>query len=485
MSEQSDISKYLSELNEQQRQAVEYLEGPLLVIAGAGSGKTRVLTYKIMHLLNSGFEPYRILALTFTNKAAREMKSRISIAVGEKAASKLWMGTFHSIFLRILRNHSELIGFSHNFTIYDSADTKSLIKILTQDSKVKIFYFNDVAIIDGNRYKDVEEMGQTVKAIGTLTGAYTGVAGEKRLGVRFRLNEEEKIVMIDTPKTGEPGMSGYVESEDQLTLLKPEGSNNLVGNYILQVPGYNTVCAFKSDAKFATIYPDADDSVHTFSNTVTRGESMKTVAYTTNKNSLLSDFIIWNRDYIPMLNCIVVTHISQSLNEDGDIVYTIGGYGPKGYDERMVNSKVYGDSGEFEKKLESLEIGDVVNYSLNAENEIYKLSIRYKGGDDVVSNEGLYTSQLEPHYTQYDNGVGKYTLTKIIDRVDNVIKVEKTPGLYEYIDVSAVKYISCEKNSKEYIVTPDENKTELGIGKTVLIVVPASSYIPSLIVSYQ
>lgn len=363
--------------------------------------------------------------------------------------------------------------------------TKSLIKILTQDSKVKIFYFNNVAIIDGNRYKDVEEMGQTVKAIGTLTGAYTGVAGEKRLGVRFRLNEEEKIVMIDTPKTGEPGMSGYVESEDQLTLLKPEGSNNLVGNYILQVPGYNTVCAFKSDAKFATIYPDADDSVHTFSNTVTRGESMKTVAYTTNKNSLLSDFIIWNRDYIPMLNCIVVTHISQSLNEDGDIVYTIGGYGPKGYDERMVNSKVYGDSGEFEKKLESLKIGDVVNYALNAENEICNLSIRYKGGDDVVSNEGLYTTQLEPHYTQYDNGVGKYTLTKIIDRVDNVIKVEKTPGLYEYIDVSSVKYISCEKGSKEYVVTPDDNKTELGMGKTVLIVVPASSYIPNLIVSYQ
>ncbi len=152
MSEQSDISKYLSELNEQQRQAVEYLEGPLLVIAGAGSGKTRVLTYKIMHLLNSGFEPYRILALTFTNKAAREMKSRISIAVGEKAASKLWMGTFHSIFLRILRNHSELIGFSHNFTIYDSADTKSLIKNIIKDKGLdeKLYKPSTIASIISN-----------------------------------------------------------------------------------------------------------------------------------------------------------------------------------------------------------------------------------------------------------------------------------------------------------------------------------------------
>lgn len=124
---------YLESLNTQQREAVEYMDGPSLVIAGAGSGKTRVLTYKILHLLRHGYEPYRILALTFTNKAAREMKERIKSVAGEKAASKLMMGTFHSIFLSILRRHAEKIGYRNGFTIYDTTDSKSLIKLIIKD----------------------------------------------------------------------------------------------------------------------------------------------------------------------------------------------------------------------------------------------------------------------------------------------------------------------------------------------------------------
>ena len=124
---------YLDLLNPQQRAAVVYKEGPSLVIAGAGSGKTRVLTYKIVDLIRNGYEPYRILALTFTNKAAREMKERVCTIVGEKVASRLWMGTFHSIFLRILRRHADRIGFKSNFTIYDATDSKSLIKMIIKD----------------------------------------------------------------------------------------------------------------------------------------------------------------------------------------------------------------------------------------------------------------------------------------------------------------------------------------------------------------
>ena len=124
------MDDYLSRLNNQQREAVVYIDGPQLVIAGAGSGKTRVLTYKIVHLLTHGFEPWRILALTFTNKAAREMRERITELVGAGIANKLWMGTFHSIFSRI---HSDRIGFNRNFTIYDSADSKSLIKMIIKD----------------------------------------------------------------------------------------------------------------------------------------------------------------------------------------------------------------------------------------------------------------------------------------------------------------------------------------------------------------
>lgn len=130
----SEISfNYLDLLNPQQRDAVVYKDGPSLVIAGAGSGKTRVLTYKIVDLLSNGFEPYRIMALTFTNKAAREMKERIASAVGTKVSSRLWMGTFHSIFLRLLRSHSDLAGFKQGFTIYDTADTRSLLKIIVKE----------------------------------------------------------------------------------------------------------------------------------------------------------------------------------------------------------------------------------------------------------------------------------------------------------------------------------------------------------------
>lgn len=130
------MEDYLSKLNEQQREAVEYLDGPELVIAGAGSGKTRVLTYKIVHLLAHGYEPWRILALTFTNKAAREMRDRIQGLVGAGVASKLWMGTFHSIFARILRINAERIGFKSNYTIYDSTDSKSLIKTIIKDMRL-------------------------------------------------------------------------------------------------------------------------------------------------------------------------------------------------------------------------------------------------------------------------------------------------------------------------------------------------------------
>ena len=127
------MTDYLDELNESQRAAVLYNEGPSLVIAGAGSGKTRVLTYKIAYLLDNGYEPWSILALTFTNKAAREMKERISRAVGAEKAKYLWMGTFHSVFARILRTEAAALGYSSNFTIYDSSDSKSLIKSLLKE----------------------------------------------------------------------------------------------------------------------------------------------------------------------------------------------------------------------------------------------------------------------------------------------------------------------------------------------------------------
>ncbi|MGQ0827458.1 MAG: ATP-dependent helicase [Bacteroidota bacterium] len=126
-------NNYLSELNSVQREAVECTEGPVMIIAGAGSGKTRVLTYRIAHLMKKGVDPFNILSLTFTNKAAREMKERIAKIVGEGEAKNLWMGTFHSVFARILRVEGEKLGYPSNFTIYDTDDSKNLIKSILKE----------------------------------------------------------------------------------------------------------------------------------------------------------------------------------------------------------------------------------------------------------------------------------------------------------------------------------------------------------------
>ena len=173
----------LNDLNEAQRAAVEYIDGPSLVIAGAGSGKTRVLTYKIAYLLSQGMKPWSIMALTFTNKAAREMKERIGKLVGNDLAQHLYMGTFHSIFSRILRAESEHIGFNNNFTIYDESDSRSLIKAIVKemgldDKKYKpaavhakismaknnlmsaAAYESDAAIFEQNKRAQMPEVGK-------------------------------------------------------------------------------------------------------------------------------------------------------------------------------------------------------------------------------------------------------------------------------------------------------------------------------------
>lgn len=137
---------FLDELNDSQRAAVEYCDGPSLVIAGAGSGKTRVLTYKIAYLLSRGMKPWNILALTFTNKAANEMKQRIGVLVGDDVAKYLYMGTFHSIFSRILRVEAERLGYANNFTIYDESDSRSLIKTIIKEMQLDDKVYKPAAV---------------------------------------------------------------------------------------------------------------------------------------------------------------------------------------------------------------------------------------------------------------------------------------------------------------------------------------------------
>ena len=136
------MEDYLSQLNDSQKLPTIHKNGPIMVIAGAGSGKTRVLTYRIAYLMEMGVDPFSILSLTFTNKAAREMKSRISNIVGESKSKSLWMGTFHSIFARILRSESDLLGYSSNFTIYDTQDSDRLIATIIKELNLIKIYTN-------------------------------------------------------------------------------------------------------------------------------------------------------------------------------------------------------------------------------------------------------------------------------------------------------------------------------------------------------
>ncbi|MBR6981361.1 MAG: UvrD-helicase domain-containing protein [Prevotella sp.] len=141
-----DTQNFLEQLNDSQRQAVEYCDGPSLVIAGAGSGKTRVLTYKVAYLLQLGYKPWSLLALTFTNKAAGEMKQRIANIVGEKLAAYLNMGTFHSIFARILRTEAGHVGYGGNYTIYDETDSRALLKNIIKEMKLDDTKYKPAAV---------------------------------------------------------------------------------------------------------------------------------------------------------------------------------------------------------------------------------------------------------------------------------------------------------------------------------------------------
>ncbi|MGL6269714.1 MAG: UvrD-helicase domain-containing protein, partial [Chitinophagaceae bacterium] len=127
------MQDYLKGLNEQQREAVQHLDGPLMIIAGAGSGKTKVLTTRIAHLLANGVDSFRILALTFTNKAAKEMKERVEHILGNQEARNLYIGTFHSVFARILRSEAQRLGYPSNFTIYDTDDAKNVVKTVINE----------------------------------------------------------------------------------------------------------------------------------------------------------------------------------------------------------------------------------------------------------------------------------------------------------------------------------------------------------------
>ncbi len=180
------MNNYLDQLNEVQREAVIQTDGPVMIIAGAGSGKTRVLTFRIAYLIEKGNDPFNILALTFTNKAAREMKERISKVVGNEARN-LWMGTFHSVFARILRSEADKINYPSNFTIYDSDDSKSLIRDILKEQNLDDKTYKPSAVL--NRISSAKNNlfnWQEYQQNSELTGDDQS-SGKPKMGLLFEL----------------------------------------------------------------------------------------------------------------------------------------------------------------------------------------------------------------------------------------------------------------------------------------------------------
>lgn len=195
--------EYLNELNEEQRKAVVQLEGPVMIIAGAGSGKTRVLTYRVAHLINSGLDPFNILALTFTNKAAKEMRSRIEAMVGPEARN-IWMGTFHSVFAKILRFEAEKIGYPSNFTIYDTADSRNLVKAILKEEQ-----------LDDKTYKPSLVLNRISAAKTNLISANEYVKNDE-LFAEDRMSAKPKLGIIYQKYSERLFRSGSMDFDDLL-----------------------------------------------------------------------------------------------------------------------------------------------------------------------------------------------------------------------------------------------------------------------------
>ncbi len=201
---QANSFSYLNQLNEVQREAVESINGASMVIAGAGSGKTRVLTFKIAHMLNSGIKPHEIIALTFTNKAAREMKTRIASIIGEQSARYLWMGTFHSIFAKILRFEASVIGYPSSFSIYDTQDSKNLIKTIVKDLE-----------LDNKIYKEGEILSRISFAKNNLISAkaYAADSRIRKTDERSRRPDTYRIYQLYANKCK---LAGAMDFDDIL-----------------------------------------------------------------------------------------------------------------------------------------------------------------------------------------------------------------------------------------------------------------------------
>ena len=256
------MQNYLSGLNEQQRIAVEHVDGPLMIIAGAGSGKTKVLTTRIAHLMHNGVDAFNILALTFTNKAAAEMKERVEKALGNTEARNLYIGTFHSVFARILRGEAHRLGYPNNFTIYDTDDAKSVIKDIVKDMNLDdkhykaAYVYNRISaaknsLIDPVMYKNDSSIQQedartTRPLIGDIYDAYA-----KRCFKNGAMDFDDLLFKMYVLLTHFPEALAKYQNRFRYILIDEYQDTNLAQYAIIKMLGarHENICVVGDDAQ--------------------------------------------------------------------------------------------------------------------------------------------------------------------------------------------------------------------------------------------
>lgn len=326
---------YLDSLNPQQRAAVEYLDGPELVIAGAGSGKTRVLTHKLVHLIRSGIPPERIMALTFTNKAAREMQSRIDDMLENRLSWKVWSGTFHSVFLRILRRHADLLGFKLNFTIYDTSDTKSLIKTIVKEMGLddKVYKTSTLASVISNAknalvtpdiyLRDKDYLEADKKSRRPLTGEIYRRYAE-RCKIAQSMDFDDILLYTNILMRDNEDIRGKYAEWFRYVLVDEYQDTNFAQHLIVSMltSRYNALCVVGDDAQ--SIYSFRGANINNILNLEKRYPGLRTFKLERNYRSTQN--IVSAADSLIARNTRQIRKNVYSENEPGDKIKIVKSY---------------------------------------------------------------------------------------------------------------------------------------------------------------
>lgn len=376
------MDNLLNELNKSQRDAVEFCDGPSLIIAGAGSGKTRVLTHKIAYLLEQGLPPYYILALTFTNKASREMKERIAELVGEKKARQLWMGTFHSIFSRILRMEAEKIGFTSNFTIFDSSDSANLIRLIIREMELddKIYKANGVqnqisraknGLITPKMYANNREIMEYDRISKRPMLAEIYKKYQSRLRTSNSMDFDDLLMYTNILLRDNPEVLENYRNRLQYILVDEYQDTNYAQHLIVKQLGeaHNRVCVVGDDAQSIYSFRGANiDNILNFKNTFPNTQTFKleqNYRSTQNIVNAANSLIKKNKEQI-FKNVF-------SENEVGDKIEVVSAFSD--FEEALIVSNQISRL-RFDDHLSYSDIA--ILYRTNAQSRVFEESLRKK-----------------------------------------------------------------------------------------------------------